>query len=130
MTRFRILTAVLFALTLTACDSAAPEPVSLAGIWEGPITHPNPDFSGTLTLTVTQAGDAIGGTALWHYPGRRISGTLIGNAPDSGPITYTINFGEQGTYLHEGTLRGDALTGTWASASRRGLSGTIALNRL
>lgn len=129
MPRFTILAAVLLALTLTACDSAAPESTSLAGIWEGPITHPNPDFSGTLTLTITQASDAIGGTALWVYPGRRISGTLIGNVPTSGPVTYTINFGNSGTYLHEGTLRGDALTGTWVSASRRGLSGTMALDR-
>ncbi|MEO0559783.1 MAG: hypothetical protein AAF170_16555 [Bacteroidota bacterium] len=129
MTRFHTLAAVLLAFTLTACDSAAPESTSLAGIWEGQITHPNPDFSGTLTLTVTQAGDVIGGDARWRYPGESISGVLIGTVPDSGPVTYTLDFGTRGQYLHEGTVRGGVLSGTWVSASRRAISGTMALDR-
>lgn len=122
----------LVALALAAgpgCDTVDTDdgPSVLAGVWEGPITHPNPDFSGTLTLRITEAGNALSGTATWVYPGDALGGVLVGNAPDDGPVTYTLDFGSRGTYFHTVDGRGDALSGTWESA--RGIDGTVSLRR-
>jgi hypothetical protein len=119
-----------FVLALgSGCDLNGQEsgPRVLSGVWEGPITHPNPDFSGTLTLQITQTGNTLSGSATWAYPGRRLSGSLSGGAPDEGPIAYTLDFGSQGVYFHTIDGSGDALSGTWES--RRGINGTVSLRR-
>ena len=128
---------VLVTLTLSTlalaigsgCDTADTNdgPRALSGVWEGPLTHPNPNFSGTLTLQITQAGNALSGSATWVYPGERISGSLSGGAPDEGPVAYTLDFGSQGVYFHTVDGSGDALSGTWESA--RGIEGTVSLRR-
>lgn len=103
------------------------DPRVLSGVWEGPITHPNPDFSGTLTLQITQTGNTLSGSATWVYPGERLSGSLSGGAPDEGPVAYTLDFGSRGSYFHTVDGSGDALSGTWESA--RGIEGTVSLRR-
>ena len=125
------LCALLLVLLLgTGCDSSAmddAESRTLAGVWKGTITHVNPDFNGTLTLTLTQAGDALGGTANWRFLNQGISGLLLGN---SATLTYTLDFGEDGTYFHEATIDdGNTLTGRWASAKSSGINGTFSLQR-
>ncbi|MEM8560385.1 MAG: hypothetical protein AAGG50_21390, partial [Bacteroidota bacterium] len=92
-----------------------------------PITHPNPDFSGTLTLQVTQTGNTLSGTATWVYPGERLSGSLSGGAPDQGPVAYTLDFGSRGLYFHDVDGGNSALSGTWQSS--RGIRGTVSLER-
>ncbi|NBC18592.1 MAG: hypothetical protein GVY18_14915 [Bacteroidetes bacterium] len=113
----------------SGCDTADTDdgPRVLSGVWEGPITHPNPDFSGTLTLQITQTGNTLSGSATWVYPGERLSGSLSGGAPDEGLVAYTLDFGSRGTYFHTVDGSGDALSGTWESA--RGIEGTVSLRR-
>ncbi|MEL6771184.1 MAG: hypothetical protein AAFP18_08995 [Bacteroidota bacterium] len=128
----RFLLALLPLLVLNAgCDTAddeAPDgPRALAGTWMGPITHPNPDFSGTLTLVMSEASGVLSGTGTWRYPTDVITGTLVGNAPAEGTVTYTLDFGSRGFYFHEVDGRGDGLSGTWEST--RGIRGTVALDR-
>lgn len=99
----------------------------MAGVWAGPITHPNPDFSGTLTLTVTQVGEVLTGGATWRFDGTVASGTLLGTLPESGAVTTTLDLEPRGIYFVEAALRGDALTGTWRTAT--GINGTLSLER-
>lgn len=132
MLRFVYLLLVLVPLLVlgTGCDTVdddADAPRVLAGTWVGPITHPNADFSGTLTLTITDTGGVLNGTGTWRYPTDVITGTLVGDAPAEGTVTYTLDFGSRGFYFHEVNGRGDALSGTWEST--RGIRGTVALDR-
>ena len=128
-----LLVLVTLALAILAigsgCDTADTNdgPRVLSGVWEGPLTHPNPDFSGTLTLQITQTGNTLSGSATWVYPGERLSGSLSGGAPDEGPVAYTLDFGSRGVYFHTVDGSGDALSGTWESA--RGIDGTVSLRR-
>ena len=104
---------------------------SLAGSWEGPTRHPDPALNGTLALSITQTGHSVAGRALWTFPsGTAITGTVLGTAPARGPITYTLDFGEKGTYLYGMTLDGQTLRGTWVSGASPDVSGTSVLARI
>ena len=144
---FRILTFVLLlsATTLAGCDGADPDddlplaPQSVAGVWEGTLTHSNPNITdGQITLTLTQVDRAITGTAAWRYgrisnggPAASIgdSGSVLGTVPASGPVTYTISFQNSDRQLHNMTLSGNTLTGTWRGDGPNAASGTSTLTR-
>ena len=133
----RILPALLFAAALVAagCDSAdlddeaPPSAQSIAGVWTGPITHPNPNLDGTLTLSITQVDRSITGSAEWTTPNDTYRGSLLGTVPASGPITYTINLGDRGRYFHDMTLSSGTLSGTWQSERISTNQGTSTLTR-
>jgi hypothetical protein len=123
-----VLVTLIFAVG-SGCDTAGEDagPRVLSGVWEGPITHPNSDFSGTPTLQISQTSNTLSGNATWVYPGERLSGSLSGGAPDEGPVAYTLDFGRRGVYFHTVDGGGDALSGTWESA--RGIKGTVSIRR-
>lgn len=135
----RTLLASLFLLTAclaSGCDSADVDdegpaaPQSVAGVWAGPITHSNPALDGTLELTITQVDRAITGSAAWTTGGgETYRGSLLGTVPASGPVTYTLNLGDRGTYLHDMTLRDGVLSGTWQSERSSSIAGTSTLTR-
>ena len=131
----RLLSLTLALFTLAACDAADPDddappiPQSVAGTWEGAITHANPALDGTLVLSITQVDRAITGQARWTFSGRTITGSLLGTVPANGPVTYTLNFGNDGRYLHDMTLDGRTLRGTWVSERTAGVNGTSTLTR-
>ncbi|MEM1126493.1 MAG: hypothetical protein AAGI71_07570 [Bacteroidota bacterium] len=121
---------LVLALFGSGCDSMGSEEATrptLSGVWTGPITHANPNLDGTLTLTLTQAGDALTGTAQWRFSGQSISGTVLGTVHEDGTVTYTLDFGRNGLYFHDGALQRHVLTGTWVSARSAGISGTVTL---
>ena len=136
----RLLLALALSLPLAACDStdddAPPAPQSVAGVWEGTLTHSNPNITdGSLRLTLTQVDRAITGTAAWRYgrPGSNVSigdsGPVLGTVPASGPVTYTITFQDSNSQLHDMTLSGNTLTGTWRGSGTPPASGTSTLTR-
>ena len=123
---------LLCMLVGTGCDtnSMDDEVRVLSGVWKGPITHTNPDLNGTLTLTLTQAGTVLTGTATWRSATSTSSGDLLGTAAESGPITYTIDYGRGNPSFYEAVLRADGtLDGTWQSSRSSAISGTFALQR-
>ena len=143
----RLLPVLLLAFSLAACDGtddddAPPPPTapqSVAGVWEGTLTHSNPNITdGSLTLTLTQVDRAITGTAAWRYgrttgggPAQSVgdTGSVLGTVPASGPVTYTISFQDSDRQLHDMTLSGSTLSGTWRSEGGGPSSGTSTLTR-
>lgn len=125
---------VLLLLVGTGCGTTdameEPEDRVLSGVWRGLITHSNPDFNGTLTLSITQTGDVLTGTASWRFSNRGISGILVGNATEEGPFTYTLDFGADGRYQHKAAVNGEGnLSGSWVSERSSGINGSITLER-
>ena len=137
---------LLTAFLASGCDGADVDdetpvaPQSVAGVWEGTLVHSSDQVTdGQLTLTLTQVDRAITGQASWRYgvptgvPGRLQSvgrsGSVLGTVPASGPITYTISFTDEPRQLHEMTLGGTTLSGTWVADGRTSISGTSTLTK-
>ena len=145
MLRLPALVLALCALSFTACDSVDDDderpaaPQSVAGVWEGTLMHSDPSITdGQITLTLTQVDRAITGTAAWRYgrvtgggPSQSVgdSGSVLGTVPSSGPVTYTISFQDSRRQLHDMTLSGTTLTGTWRGEGTPSISGTSTLTR-
>ena len=104
--------------------------VDVAGVWEGPIVHPDPDFTGTLTIRLAQNGTRLTGDATWQaIENGPLTGSLVGRITSSGAVTFTVDYGSGlSEVTHTTAFRhgGDALKGTWTAS---GLNGRVAIAR-
>ena len=57
------------------------------------------------------------------------SGSVLGTVLASGPVTYTIRLPDEPNQLHEMTLSGNTLSGTWVASGNTSVSGTSTLTK-
>jgi hypothetical protein len=123
MTMFwRSAACLLLVLTLSACSHTPTAPsVNISGQWHGTIETTN-DQPGTITLTLTQNGQNVTGTALLtqnefvNVPAT-LTGTISGSSPATLQFVLTYQFGTppcQGSWMGPLTATSSQIDGAFS----------------
>ena len=127
------------ALGLQACGGSTSDP-GLAGNYQGTLTLQGTDatncLTGTLLLSLTESGSALGGT--WSSSGfngyglcpfLNSSGAVTGTVSGSSVIIYALNGSSKG-YTIVGTVGSGVITGTYSETLYNTDTNTITLQKL